>query len=762
MSVPFYDKEFTFTQPDGTQIHVRGWGDQHYAVFETLDGFTVVQDPNIGFYCYARPNDDGSELESTGVKVGLVEPRTLALSPHLRLNPDVAKRRALRAADQMELKRRCEERREEAKRRLRTSLRATVPLPAPPRRQIQGTYVGLCLLIQFPDVPGTILPQEVNDFCNKSGYTGYGNNGSVFDYFYDNSEGKLEYTNLVTDYYTAKNPRSYYTNEAIPQGTRARELIKEALSALKTRGFDFSALSVDDQGYVYALNVFYAGSCVNNWAKGLWPHAWSLEQPYDLGSGKRAFDYQMTNMGSELALGTFCHENGHMLCDYPDLYDYGNQSAGAGHYCLMAYGGPDEKNPTQIGAYLKYKSGWAKQLNPIVQDVQATIPAGQNIFFFYPKNQAEYFLIENRHQSGRDQALPSAGLAIWHIDELGSNNDEQMTATQHYECSLEQADGRFDLEHRMNAGDRDDLFVSDRLFSDTTTPSSKWWNGVQSTLKIFDVSVAGPSVTFRARIGDEDEEGETQLFEATSTPAKDIPDNSQMGVRDSIRFADVATISSIQVSVDITHSYRGDLCITLYAPSGAAVVLHNRQGGREDDLKATFDVTSTPELSNLMGQSLTGEWSLHVQDLAIADRGRFNRWGLEIRGKVSSGDVVILEESPGVAIPDNNPTGIERILTTNASSQVHEVEVFVDITHTYIQDLIVSLISPQNTKVDLHYRAGGSADNIIKTYTLQTTPDLQTLVGQSMQGQWRLKVADVAGQDLGKLNRWSLKLRRKL
>jgi subtilisin-like proprotein convertase family protein len=267
-------------------------------------------------------------------------------------------------------------------------------------------------------------------------------------------------------------------------------------------------------------------------------------------------------------------------------------------------------------------------------------------------------------------------------------------------------------------------------------------------------------MTFRAQIGDED--GETKLFQATSTPAKDIPDNSQAGIRDAIRFTEAASISSIKVSVDITHTYRGDLRVTLYAPSGLAVVLHNRQGGREDDIKGTFDVTSTPNLSNLSGQSLKGEWILHVQDLASADRGRLNSWGLEIKGKVGGGDVIILEESPGVNIPDNNPAGIERVLTVDASGQVQEVEVSVDITHTYIGDLIVSLISPQSTKVDLHHRLGGSADNIIKTYTLQTTTDLQKLVGESMQGQWKLKVVDLAGQDLGKLNHWSLKLRRKL
>ncbi|MGP1385935.1 MAG: M6 family metalloprotease domain-containing protein [Thainema sp.] len=759
MSVPFFDEEFTFTQPDGTQFQAKGWGDQHYAIFETLDGFTIVQDPETGFYCYARANEDASELESTGVKVGLVEPSNLALSPHTRLNPSVAKERALQAAGQMELKRRCEERREQAKQRLRQSLRATGPLAAPPGRQIQGQYVGLCLLIQFPDVPGTISQQEVSDFCNKPGYSGYGNKGSVYDYFYDNSEGKLEYTNLVTTYYTAKQPRAYYTNEAIEQGTRARELIKEGLAELKRQGFDFSTLSVDDQGYIYAVNVFYAGPRVNNWAQGLWPHAWSLAQPYELAPGKQAFDYQITNMGSELSLGTFCHENGHMLCDYPDLYDYGDQSSGVGHYCLMGYGGSDKKNPVQIGAYLKYKSGWANPLTLIQQNVQeATIAAGKNDFFLYPKHQAEYFIIENRQKAGRDAALPSKGLAIWHVDELGSNDHEQMTASLHYECSLEQADNQFDLEHHLNPGDAGDLFAKDKLFSSITSPSSNWWDGTPSRLTICDISEAGSPMTFRVQIGDD--EGETQLFQATSTPAQDIPDNSQVGIRDGIRFTEAAIATSIKVSVDITHPYRGDLRVTLSNPLGRAVVLHDRLGGREDDLKRTFDLTSSPALRNFLGQSLQGEWVLHVQDLAPSDVGRFNSWSLAIEGKVKGGAVIALEESPGVDIPDNDPVGIERTLTVETAGPMKEVEVSVDITHTYVQDLIVTLISPQGTKVDLHHRSGGAADNIIKTYTLQTTPGLQQLIGQSIQGGWGLKVVDVASQDRGKLNRWSLKLKR--
>jgi hypothetical protein len=47
MSFPFFGEEFTFTQPDGTRLAVRGWGDQHGAVFETLDGYTVTRDGSV-------------------------------------------------------------------------------------------------------------------------------------------------------------------------------------------------------------------------------------------------------------------------------------------------------------------------------------------------------------------------------------------------------------------------------------------------------------------------------------------------------------------------------------------------------------------------------------------------------------------------------------------------------------------------------------------------------------------------------------------
>lgn len=758
MSFPFHDKDFEFTQPDGTTLSVKGWGDQHYAVFETLDGFTIVQDPITRFYCYAKLSADGSSLESTGIRVGLVDPRSIGLSPKIRINPASAKRLALSAVRAMTGQRRCDIRRQRAAQ----ALRLGGPVAAPPARHTVGEFVGLCLLIQFPDVPGTINPAEVADFCNKPGYAGNGNNGSVFDYFVDNSKDKFKYTNIVTAYYTAKNPRAYYTNPQISFGSRARELILEALASLKAKGFDASPLSADDEEYIYAVNVFYAGACVNNWSEGLWPHSWALAAPFQLAPGRLANDYQITNMGSALTIATFCHENGHMVVDFPDLYDYGYESTGAGNYCLMGYGGPDDKNPTQIGAYLKNKAGWATRATAVTDGLQASIAAGDNDFFLYAKNPTEYFIIENRQQQGRDKSLPASGLAIWHVDELGSNDNQEMTVEKHYECSLEQADNRFDLEHNANYGDAKDLFYrnnNDR-FSDVTSPSGKWWDGGASGLDIFNISEAGMAMTFSAKLFDG---GDTQRFHASSAPAKNIPDKNTTGIRDTIRFADAATLVSIRVTVDITHTYRGDLCVTLYAPSGTSVVLHNRAGGGADNLKSTFDVTTTSGLRNLVKHPIAGDWVLHVQDLAARDTGRLNSWEIDIEGVVGGGDepeIVNLEESPGVAIPDNNPAGIERTLSSDAAGNIKDISVAVDITHTYIGDLMVTLVSPQGISIALHSRTGGGTDNIIKTYTLATATGLQALVGKAVAGQWKLKVADVAGRDVGKLNRWALKIVR--
>jgi M6 family metalloprotease-like protein len=507
MSIPFCGKELTLLQPDGSTLRVRGWGDQFQAVFETLEGFTVVRDPVTSFYQYATVSEDREELLPTGFQAGIVNPNSLGISHRLRTNGAGLITPKSMSSGLLRMKTRWETRREIGKMRLRAEMMAPESiLPAPPQRQTVGEFIGLCLLIDFPDAPGTISRNEVEAYCNQHGYTGFGNNGSVLDYFMDNSGGKLHYTCIVAPYYTAKYNREYYTDESQPYGLRAQELIREALNYLKSSGYNFSPLTADEGKYVYATNVFYAGDCTSNWGQGLWPHSSRLDNDCHLMTGKIAADYQITNIGRELTLGTFCHENGHMICEFPDLYDYkrdGVYSHGVGSFCLMCSGSlPEEKNPAQICAYLKYRAGWADTVTEMASNMDATIRAGANDFFILQKNLSEYFIIENRTKSGRDQSLPGSGLAIWHIDELGSNENQSMTSSSHYECSLAQADGESDLERGEagnSYGEAKDLFYAggNDHFGQATNPNSRWWNGQPSGLEVTNIGTSGRVMTFK-------------------------------------------------------------------------------------------------------------------------------------------------------------------------------------------------------------------------------------------------------------------------
>jgi len=756
MASGFNAQVFTFTQPDGTTMQVRGWGDQHYAVFETLDGYTVTRNSATGYWEVARLTADNNALEPAPGPGGHLD--TSGAPRGLRVRRESAMATARESALKMS-SRRCEQRRQERRqqtRAMRLAAAAGGPLLAPPSRQTVGDFVGLCILIDFSDAQGTIAREEVERFCNQTNYAGFSNRGSVSDFFRDNSLGRCRYTNIVAPYYRALRPKTYYTNPAIRQPIRAYELMNEALAHHKANGFDFSPLTADNQGFVYAMNVYYAGPVTNNWSEGLWPHAYQLGSAVQLVPGKSAFDYQFTAMGSELTLGTFCHENGHMLCDYPDLYDYGSESSGVGAYCLMCAGANiNPKNPVPISAYLKRLSGWANTVTPLVHDSQVTLNAGTNDFALFSRSGREYFIIENRQRAARDTALPDEGLAIWHVDEEGDNSAEQMTSGSHYELSLEQADGLFQLERqRGQFGDSGDLFAGAAArFGDTTNPSSKWWNGTASNLTIEQISAAGAAVTFRCTLSDVIAPPTT--LNKVSTPNAPIPENTQTGVSDTINVAEALTISGIKVGVDITHTYRGDLRVSLTTPWGTTIELHPKgRGGNADDLKVTFDESTVPALSTLRGRGTQGAWRLLVQDLGPADIGKLNRWSLDVSAAGATLGPIDLKESPGTPIPDAPHAGIERALPTTSTAKVGSVEVSVDISHTWIGDVRVSLVSAAGTEVVLHNRVGASDDNLVRTYTATTTPGLGALTGQAVAGSWRLRVADLEAQDAGKLNSW--------
>ncbi len=109
----------------------------------------------------------------------------------------------------------------------------------------------------------------------------------------------------------------------------------------------------------------------------------------------------------------------------------------------------------------------------------------------------------------------------------------------------------------------------------------------------------------------------------TYTNAADFPINDNATVSSPIAVSGRTgnAPNNASVSVNIVHTYRGDLKVDLVAPDGSVYVLSNRAGGSADNLVATYPL-------NLSSEALNGTWNLRVNDNANADTGYINSWGV--------------------------------------------------------------------------------------------------------------------------------------
>jgi immune inhibitor A len=109
----------------------------------------------------------------------------------------------------------------------------------------------------------------------------------------------------------------------------------------------------------------------------------------------------------------------------------------------------------------------------------------------------EYFLVENRQQSRYDAKLPGKGLLLWHIDDAVADN----TNEAHYKVALMQADGLRQLESAANRGDAGDPFpgsAGNTSFTNTSTPHSKAYSGLNSCVAV--TAISSPAATMTAQL----------------------------------------------------------------------------------------------------------------------------------------------------------------------------------------------------------------------------------------------------------------------
>ena len=105
---------------------------------------------------------------------------------------------------------------------------------------------------------------------------------------------------------------------------------------------------------------------------------------------------------------------------------------------------------------------------------------------------------------------------------------------------------------------------------------------------------------------------------------------------DTITITDTCTVLGVSVDVDISHTWRSDLIVTLTGPDGTEVDLHSRTGGSLDDILGTYasdgtgTLTTAGDLNDFLLSSGTGDWTLSAADFAGGDSGTINSWSVEL------------------------------------------------------------------------------------------------------------------------------------
>jgi subtilisin family serine protease len=140
--------------------------------------------------------------------------------------------------------------------------------------------------------------------------------------------------------------------------------------------------------------------------------------------------------------------------------------------------------------------------------------------------------------------------------------------------------------------------------------------------------------------------------------------------------------------------------------------------------------------------------------------GRINaRKAVELALPAQESPVTIFTAVQDVPINDLETSTLTLAIAN--TNPVKSIKVDVDIEHTYIGDLVVTLQAPVEMGVDsviLHNRQDGATDNIKKTYDEVNTPGLAAFKDKSPQGTWTIEVADKAKQDRGKIRSFTLEL----
>lgn len=374
----------------------------------------------------------------------------------------------------------------------------------------KGVKKGLVVLVDFKNkkfADGHDLEYYKNvingkDFTNEEeGYV-----GSVRDYFLAQSNGQFELDFDVVGPVTMSNKYGYYgADSEYQKDEKVYEMIKEASDAIQDQ-VNLKDYDWDGDGEADQVFFLYAGlgQASSNNASTIWPHESELRYwpcgvlSYPTGKINTyacANELQPETQGSSryisAGIGTICHEFSHCL-GFADMYD----TSGGGGYGMSVFDVMDQGSyngngfvPCNYTAFERIYAGWVEPIELIdpatVKDMKSVSDYGRPFIMYNYKNTNEYFLMENRQNTGWDEGLyGSNGLLITHVNYVPSRwaNNSVNASTQKIQCcTVVNADGSREISNTLSL--QGDLYPYESKgvtmndeFTDDSEPASKLYN----------------------------------------------------------------------------------------------------------------------------------------------------------------------------------------------------------------------------------------------------------------------------------------------
>lgn len=504
-----------YTQPDGKIISIVLHGDENFNYRTTTDGYAVVMNEQ-GYYVFAQVNNEGVFIPSA---LKAEDPQSRSeLTKTALLNIETSQNVTARSR---------------VRKHVEEKPRKTVSDVS----KAAGTH-GKCIIIlaQFSDHP-FIIPdtkQEFSNMLNQPGYSNkYGQAGSAFDFYKDNSMGKFTPEFTVIGPVTLPRTMSYYGGNSIygddmNPAQMALDAVNQAKSELSK--LDLTQYDNNSDGEMDNIFIYYAG---NNEAEGgpaysVWPHAWAIQYagltPPIINNVKintYACSSELSGTGRNMAgIGTFVHEFGHIL-GLPDMYDSDYNGSGGDSFALdcwstMSAGSYNGNGyvPAGYTAYERMFCGWLtpQELNAPQMASLQSLQSSNEAYIIKSEKANEYFMLENRQLEGWDRELPQSGMLIYHIDYNESvwRSNKVNANPNHQYVDLEAADNAKVIYTGANKaaylsslkGDPYPGVTNKTEFNDNTKPGSVLWNGsnlkkpvtrIKETNKIITFSFMGAS-----------------------------------------------------------------------------------------------------------------------------------------------------------------------------------------------------------------------------------------------------------------------------